>query len=119
MSTLEATNFEERIRQAGRFKNRFPGSVPVVSRKDTHSSLPNSIHNQLFVVPKTLMASEFTSLIRKKVNLSRTQSLMLFIDSKVLVTADLTISELYEKYSSPDGFLYILCTDHEAYGMFI
>lgn len=117
MSTLDATNFEERLRQADRFKNRFPGSVPVVSRKEPHCSLPSSIHNQLFVVPKTLMASEFTSLIRKKINLSRTQSLILFINNKVLITADSTISELYEKHSSPDGFLYILCTDHEAFGM--
>jgi hypothetical protein len=116
MSTLELTQFEERLRQAERFKNRFPGSLPVVTRRDLHCSLPESLHNQLFVVPKNLQASEFLALIRKKVSLARTHALMLFIDNKVLVTADSTIEALYSKFSSPDGFLYILCTDHETFG---
>lgn len=116
MSTFDMTSFEDRVQQANRFKSRFPNSVPVVSCKEPKSTLPGKINNQLFLVPRNLMAAEFTALIRKKVSLPRTQALMLFINSKVLVTADAVISELYDKYSSPDGFLYILCTDHEAYG---
>ena len=116
MSTLDSATFEDRLHQATRFLNRFPNSVPVVSRKDPRSSLPTKIHNQLFLVPRTLAASEFTALIRKKISVSKTQAMMLFINSKILITADATISELYDKYCSEDGFLYILCTDHESYG---
>jgi GABA(A) receptor-associated protein len=116
MSTLDSASFEERVQQANRFLSRFPNSVPVVSIKDAKSSLPVKIHNQLFLVPKTLIASEFTVLIRKKISLPKTQAMMLFINSKVLITAEVAISELYEKYRSEDGFLYILCTDHESYG---
>lgn len=49
----------------------------------------------------------------------RSQSLILFIDSKVLVTSDSTIEALYSRYAAADGFLYILCTDHEAFGCFV
>ena len=116
MSTLDSASFDERIRQANRFKSRFPNSVPVVSRKEEKCLLPEKLHNQLFLVPRSLAASEFTALIRKKVNLPRTQAMMLFVDGKVLVTADVTISELYDRYHAEDGFLYVICTDHEAFG---
>lgn len=116
MSTLDSATFDDRVQQANRFKSRFPNSVPVVSLKDPRSSLPAKLHNQLFLVPRTLAAAEFTALIRKKVNLLKTQAMMLFINSKVLITADITISELYDRYCAEDGFLYILCTDHESYG---
>ena len=116
MSTLDKATFEERFQQANKFKSRFPNSVPVVTIKDQRSALPPKLHNQLFLVPRTLAAAEFTALIRKKISLSKTQALMLFINSKILITADATISELYDKYCADDGFLYILCTDHESYG---
>ena len=51
--------------------------------------------------------------------MARSQSLILFIDSKVLVTSDSTIETLYNRYAAADGFLYILCTDHETFGCFV
>lgn len=116
MSTIGSATFEKRLQQAQRLKNQFPDSVPVVTLKDSRSSLPELVHNQLFVVPKHLPASQFTALIRKKIHLPKTQTMVLFINSRVLITADVSILELYSRHCAEDGYLYILCTNHESFG---
>ena len=116
MSTIGSATFEKRLQQAQRLKNQFPDSVPVVVLKDPRSSLPDAVHNQLFVVPKQLPASEFTALIRKKIHLPKTQTMVLFINSRILITAEVSIFELYTRHCAEDGYLYILCTNHESFG---
>lgn len=116
MSTIDSASFEERLRQYNLFKTRFPNSVPIVIQRDSRSSLPLSLQNQLFLVPRTLSATEFSSMIRKKVNLAKTQAMMMFVNRRTLVAGDLTVSELYDRFRGEDGFLYVLCTDHASYG---
>lgn len=116
MSSIEATSFEQRLQQANRFKTKFPNALPVVIQKDQRSSLPSSLHNQLFLAPRTLGAGDFLALIRKKASLAKTQTIIMFVGKNNLVTPDNTLFELYNKYSEDDGFLYVLCTDHEVYG---
>jgi hypothetical protein len=116
MSTLEFTTFEERLQQAQKFKERFPNNVPLVIQRDERSTLPPDLHNKLFLAPLTLTASQFIVLIRRQTKLPKTHAMVLFAESKRLVTSDITISELYDKFSAQDGFLYLLCTDHPAFG---
>ncbi|CAG9322427.1 unnamed protein product [Blepharisma stoltei] len=116
MSTIEAATFEQRLQQAARFKAKYQNAVPVVIQSDARSSLPKTIHNSLFVVQKSLSAGELLGLIRKKTSLPKSQAIAMFVGHRIMVTNDITLCELYERYSNEDGFLYILCKDEEVYG---
>ncbi|CAG9325490.1 unnamed protein product [Blepharisma stoltei] len=116
MSTIETASFEERLRQAARFREKYIDRVPIVIQNDERCSLPRTMHNNLFIIPKNNTAGDLLALIRKKTYLPKTQAIAMFVGHQNLVMIDMTLSELYERYSDNDGFLYILCTDHEVFG---
>ena len=55
-------------------------------------------------------------MIRKQIMLPKDQALFFFINGRSLIRPDLTMSEGYERFRDPDGFLYIGCSNEKAYG---
>ena len=68
-------------------------------------------------MPNTFKICEVQTIIRRKLKLSKEQSLYLLVnDGKDLLRSNGTLSEVFEKYQDEDGFLYVLYTGENTYG---
>ena len=58
---------------------------------------------------------QFINVLRKRINISSTEGLYIFIDNCLLPTSSI-MSKIYSERKSKDGFLYIDCSILETYG---
>ena len=55
-------------------------------------------------------------MIRKKLKLGKESALFFLVNGKKSLTGDDSIQEIYNKYKSDDGFLYIAYASEEIWG---
>lgn len=116
MSRIVSRPIEERKAESRALREKYPDFAPVIIQLHERSRLPQTLHNHLLSVPRNFAVRDLTHAVRKKVRLSKTTVMSLFIDRRYLLSPDLTVSEMYDRWCSEDGFVYILCSDQEQLG---
>lgn len=94
---------------------KYPGRVPLIVV--CHQSCPPDIkrERQRYLVPRELQFGCIQGIIRKKIQLDHIKSLFVFCNNS-LVPLNQTISQVYDKYVSEDGFLYVYYTLENTFG---
>ena len=110
-------NFEKRKMEALFIKNKYPDKVPVICEKYKGSHL-GELEKKKFIVPKDMYTYQFNFLIRKRLRMSDSASgcLYFFVGGKHILKSDKNMEEAYDKYKSPDGFLYIFFSEENTLG---
>ena len=67
-------------------------------------------------MPDDLSMANFMYVIRKRIKLSPEKSLYLFVDGTNMVPTGQLVKTVYEEYSSPDNFLYIIYAGESTFG---
>jgi len=109
-SIKELVPFEKRQEEATRILVKYPDRIPVICEKARNSDLP-VMEKKKFLVPCTMLCGEFKYIVQKHVSQSGSgptaeQTIYLFVNGTSPRTSSL-MSELYNKFRSEDGFLYI------------
>jgi len=95
------------LQEVNGIKCKFPDKIPViVERFYKERSLP-LMEKKKFLVPKELIMSQFVTIIRNRMALNPNQTFYLLIDNKGIASMSISLSEVYEKKKSSDGFLYV------------
>jgi GABA(A) receptor-associated protein len=68
-----------------------------------------------FLVPKDVSATQFTYIIRKRIELPPEKAIFIFVNNN-LPTSSSYISELYETHKDEDGFLYMTYSGENTFG---
>ncbi|XP_076321904.1 microtubule-associated protein 1 light chain 3 alpha-like [Tachypleus tridentatus] len=109
-------SFANRKKQIETVKEVFPTKVPViVERFHKEVNLP-VIRNYRFLVPKEMTFSQFLSVLRDRLIMTRRQTLYVLIKGKIVPSLATSFSELYEEYKDEDGFLYTNYASQEMFG---
>ncbi len=108
--------FEKRLELCNRIKTQYPNRLPIITE-----TLPNTdinLDRKKFLVPSDISMGGFLTELRKHTKLRSEEALYIFCGSKggVLVPANQTICEIYEKYKDEDGFLYMLVALENTFG---
>ncbi len=111
----KAKEFEKRKEEADKILQKYTDRIPVICEKAKGSAVPD-IDKTKYLVPKDLTAHQFSYIIRKRLKLSKEQSLWLFVNGKQAIKGDTLMSQVYEKMKDPDGFLYIIYSGENVYG---
>ena len=106
---------ETRKKEADNITEKYPDRIPVICEKAKGSSI-SDIDKTKYLVPKDLTAHQFLYIIRKRLKLSKEQSLWLFVNGKQAIKGDTLMLQAYEKMKDPDGFLYIMYSGENVYG---
>jgi GABA(A) receptor-associated protein len=128
---------EKKAAEAKRILTKYPDRIPVIVEKASRSTLPE-IDKKKFLVPGSMLCGEFKYIIHKHLTqqlagtsdaLSAEQTLYLFVRNTpprtgmFLVTLICTLrligalmSELYEAFKDPDGFLYMVYSAENTLG---
>ena len=73
------------------------------------------IDKHKFLVPNDLTVGQFLYVIRKRIKLNQEQALFIYINNIIPSTNQL-ISQIYNEYSDPDGFLYVQYAGENTFG---
>ena len=96
---------------------RYPDKIPMIIEKHFKCNDMEDLQNPKFLMPKTFEIGEVHMILRRKINLKKDQSLILFVnDGKDIVRANEDLESVYQRYKDEDGFLYVLFTREEIFG---
>jgi GABA(A) receptor-associated protein len=108
-------NFETRVKESSKVKEKYPDRYPIIVYKDKKSTLPE-INKTKFLAPGELTIGQFLYIVRKRIELDEKETLFLFINESILATGSETISNIYNDYKDKDGFLYISYCNENVFG---
>ena len=103
---IKNPDIKKRIEDYNNLKLRYPDKIPLICEKDPKSNI-NSIEKTKYLIPGDLAVAQFSSMIRKKLEIEKEKAFFLLVNGKHSITGDTLMSELYNKYKDEDGLLYI------------
>jgi GABA(A) receptor-associated protein len=98
--------FYQRLEESNRTKKKYPGKIPIIINKHKSSKLPN-IEKYKFLVSEDLTVGQLLFIIKKHIKLKESIELFIYINES-MPSISSSILEIYNKYKSNDGFLYIV-----------
>ena len=107
---------EQRRKECDKIRNQFSEKIPIICEKDPKSKI-GGIDKTKYLVPADLTVSQFSFMIRKKIEIEKEAAFFLLVNGKLAITGDTLLSEIYDKYKDPeDGFLYIAFASELKWG---
>jgi len=104
--------FEERFAESSKMKELYPDKIPIIL--DLEQSFKD-ITKYKFLIPSNLTVAHLLNSIRTIVKLEKEKALFIFINESIPPVTQI-ISNLYNAYSDPDGFLYISVALESVFG---
>ena len=96
--------------------DQFPEKIPIICEKDPRSKI-QEIDKTKFLVPKELSVTQFSYMIRKRLQIQKEEAFYLLVDGKHSITGDCLLNEIYNKYKDPDDeFLYVTYASELTWG---
>ncbi len=112
----ENRDVNQRRQNCDKIKQQFPDKIPIICEKDP-KSLINDIDKTKYLVPNDLTVSQFSFMIRKRLELKENEAFFLLANGKYSLTGDTNLIEVYDKYrDKDDGFLYIAYASQVTWG---
>jgi len=112
----ENPDVSKRLSESTKIREKYNDRVPVICEKDPKSKI-GTIDKTKYLVPDDLTVTQFSFIIRKKLELDKSKALFLLIASKHSPTGESLMSDVYAQYKDQeDVFLYITYTGEETWG---
>ena len=108
-------SLEKRKENYKKIKETHPKEIPIICEKSKDSKIDKIIKTR-YLLKEEFKFAYFMKLIKAKLELKEDEALFFFIDGKYSLTGQETIKEIYDKYKSNDGFLYILYGEEKFFG---
>jgi GABA(A) receptor-associated protein len=108
------TEFDKKLMESTRIREKYPERVPVIVGKARGSSL-NEIDKKKYLIPNDVTMGQFISIIRTRINISPDKAIFVFINNVLPPTSSRMIT-LYEDMKNKDGFLYVFYNGESVFG---
>ena len=108
-------SLEERKAEYEKVQKLNAGKIGIICEKEPKSKIPE-IDKTKFLIAENLNLSQFTTIIRKKLNLDEKEALFFLVNGKTALSGNETLLEIYKKYKDEDGFLYIAYASEVVWG---
>ena len=92
-----------------------PGKIAIICEKDPRSHITD-IEKSKYLVSGDISLSQFSLMIRNRLKMSKETALFFLVNGKKALTGEDTMQEIYNKYKSDDGFLYIAYSSEQVWG---
>ena len=105
-----------RRQNCDKIREQFPDKIPIICEKDPKSKI-RDIDKTKYLVPNDLTVSQFSFMIRKRIEIKQEEAFYLLVNGKISITGDSNLSEIYDRYhDKEDGFLYIAYASEMTWG---
>lgn len=109
----EQTSFASRRFKSIEIMKKHPGRFPLITLPAANSAV--ILPSEKYLIPGETTMGHFLYALRRTLSLPRTTGMYLYIYT-IMPMLNSKVSELYERFSDEDGFLYLLYTDQEDKG---
>jgi len=99
---------ETRKEVSGKIREQYPDRYPVIVELDPRASKTLIIMKKKFLAPGDIPLNKFMLEVRKVIRMGRQDPLAVMVEGGHMVSGDIKMSDLYDRFKDPDGFLYIL-----------
>ena len=109
--------FPRRLEESKRVLAKYPDRIPVIMEKLSNNKKDGvpMLDRVKFLVPKDVSVTQFTFIIRKRIELAPEKAIFIFVEDNLPPSSAL-VSELYETYRDDDGFLYMKYSGENTFG---
>lgn len=108
-------SLEHRKEESARIRAKFSDRIPVICERVEDSDIPN-IDKRKYLVPSDLTVGQFVYVIRRRIHLPSEKAIFIFVKDILPPTAAL-MSTIYDQYKDEDGFLYVVYSGENTFGM--
>jgi len=112
---IEVHPFPRRLEESKRVMEKYPDRIPVIMEKAANSKNVPDIDRKKFLVPRDIIVSQFTFIIRKRINLTAEKAIFVFVNN-TLPPSSAVMSDIYEAHKNEDGFLYMNYSGENTFG---
>ncbi|ORZ21057.1 ubiquitin-related domain-containing protein [Catenaria anguillulae PL171] len=109
----EKHTFEIRNKKAKMLLEKYPGSTPIICQVDPKIT---NFEKNWFVVPGEMTVGQFMCVLRKRVRMSSTCGLFLFLANGTIPKSAQLLTLVYSQHHDEDGFLYFYVTRENTFG---
>jgi GABA(A) receptor-associated protein len=97
-----------------KIQERYPDRIPVIVNKNSQSTIAD-IDKKKYLVPNELTMGQFMYVVRKRIAIAPEQAIYLFVNGNLPTTSE-QMNNIYDKYKSEDGFLYVTYSGENTFG---
>lgn len=113
---LQNKDANKRKEECEKVREKYPDRIPIIIEKDPSSQV-KEIDRTKFLVPNDLTAQHLIFIIRKRLELSKEETIFMLVDGKSTIAGETALQDIYDKYKDKeDGYLYIVYTSQLAWG---
>ena len=113
----EMFDLEKRKEESARIRENYQDRIPVICEKDPKAKGVTEIQKTKFLVPFDMTVTQFSYIIRRKLELPKEAALFLLVNAEKSVSGNQTINEIYQtSRDQEDGFLYIAYSSELSWG---
>ena len=99
-----------------RLRKKYPDRVPLIAVRRSGSLLPGDPFLRM-LPPSDATFRDLVCEIRKRARISKEQALFLFTENNTLPSFSETIGAVASKHAHCDGFLYVIYSEEDAFGI--
>ena len=121
-SLINNENLEERQKTLEERKEEYqkvmqtnPGKIAIICEKDPRSRIAD-IEKSKYLVKNDISLNQFNLMIRNRLKIGKEEALFLLVNGKKSLTGDDSMQDVYNKFKSEDGFLYIAYASEVVWG---
>lgn len=113
---LQNNSFEDRYNLSLEVINRYPDKIPIIISRGEFINTPRLSQFKV-LAPKNITFGNFIKEIRKRLpSIKSTMGLYFFVQDEISINPGILMNDLYQKYKSLDGFLYVKYTAENVFG---
>ena len=113
----ENRDVQQRRQNCEKIRHQFPDKIPIICEKDPKSKTLRDIDKTKYLVPNDLTVSQFSFMIRKRIEINKEEAFFLLVNGKTSLSGDANLNDIYERYKDKeDGFLYIAYASELTWG---
>lgn len=108
-------SLEKRTSESKKIREKYEDKIPIIVERSKYGTLPK-IDKCKFLVSSEMTLGQFIYVIRRRIKLSESEAIFLFINNNILPPTSTTLKDLYEEHKNTDGFLYISYCNENVFG---
>lgn len=105
---------QERTYESDRVRSKYMDRIPIIVEQAKGGTLP-LLDKRKYLVPDDMTMGQFSYVIRKRLKLKPDIAIFIMVGNTMTPTSSF-MSELYEKFSDADGFLYCVLNSESVFG---
>ena len=113
MDNVFKKSLPERKLYSQRLLNKYPDRVPLVL--ESCGNVKDTLVKNKYLMPRHIKMSELMVIFRTSIKIDSKKAIFIFVDNYLIPMNDL-VEQVYSKYKSEDGFLYIKYSYENTFG---